>query len=37
MFEVVLVAKGTIPKTSSGKLERFACRLAYLDGSLSGA
>jgi acyl-CoA synthetase (AMP-forming)/AMP-acid ligase II len=34
VFEVVLVPKGTIPKTSSGKLERYACRVAYLDGAL---
>ncbi len=34
--DVVLVAKGTIPKTSSGKLERYACRAAYLDGTLGG-
>jgi acyl-CoA synthetase (AMP-forming)/AMP-acid ligase II len=29
VFEVVLVAKGAIPKTSSGKVERHACRRAY--------
>ena len=29
VFDVVLVAKGAIPKTSSGKLERYACRRAY--------
>jgi acyl-CoA synthetase (AMP-forming)/AMP-acid ligase II len=27
--DVVLVAKGAIPKTSSGKLERYACRRAH--------
>ena len=31
---VVLVEKGAIPKTSSGKLERYACRLAYASGKL---
>lgn len=31
---VVLVEKGTIPKTSSGKLERYACRRAYTSGGL---
>jgi acyl-CoA synthetase (AMP-forming)/AMP-acid ligase II len=35
-FDVILVDKGTIPKTSSGKLERYACRRAYLAGSLVG-
>jgi acyl-CoA synthetase (AMP-forming)/AMP-acid ligase II len=29
VFDVVLVGKGAIPKTSSGKLERYACRRAY--------
>src|SRR5580693_2693023 len=33
--EVVLVATGTIPKTSSGKIQRFACRRAYLEGALA--
>jgi fatty acid CoA ligase FadD32 len=36
VFDVVLVAKGAIPKTSSGKLERYACRASYLDGALGG-
>jgi acyl-CoA synthetase (AMP-forming)/AMP-acid ligase II len=36
VFEVVLVARGAIPKTSSGKLERYACRAAYLDGAPGG-
>lgn len=31
---VVLVAQGALPKTSSGKLQRYACRDAFLDGSL---
>jgi 8-amino-7-oxononanoate synthase len=31
---VVLVRFGSLPKTSSGKLQRHACREAFLDGSL---
>ena len=30
---VALVRRGTIPKTSSGKIQRRACRAALLDGS----
>jgi acyl-CoA synthetase (AMP-forming)/AMP-acid ligase II len=33
--EVVLVHPGTIPKTSSGKIQRRATRSAYLDNTLS--
>ncbi len=33
-WAVVLVAPGTIPKTSSGKIQRRACRASFLDGSL---
>lgn len=33
---VVLVPPGTVPKTSSGKIQRPACREAYLAGSLAG-
>ncbi|WP_129311242.1 fatty acyl-AMP ligase [Streptomyces sp. L2] len=33
--DVVLVQPGTIPKTSSGKIQRGATRTAYLDGSLA--
>jgi acyl-CoA synthetase (AMP-forming)/AMP-acid ligase II len=29
VHDVVLMGKGELPKTSSGKLERFACRRAY--------
>jgi acyl-CoA synthetase (AMP-forming)/AMP-acid ligase II len=29
-----LVAYGTIPKTTSGKLQRYACRRSFIDGSL---
>ncbi len=31
---VVLVPPGTVPKTSSGKIQRSACREAYLAGAL---
>ena len=33
--EIVLVAPGTLPKTSSGKLQRSLCRQRYLAGQLS--
>ena len=32
--EIVLVPPGAVPKTSSGKIRRRACRQAYLDGVL---
>jgi fatty-acyl-CoA synthase len=32
--EVVLVRPGTLPKTSSGKLQRSLCRARYLDAAL---
>ena len=32
---VVLVAPGAIPKTTSGKLQRFACREAFLSDRFS--
>lgn len=31
---LVLIKRGTIPKTSSGKIQRQACRKAFLEGSL---
>jgi amino acid adenylation domain-containing protein len=34
-FAVVLVRVGTIPKTSSGKVQRQACRRLYLAGTLN--
>jgi fatty acid CoA ligase FadD32 len=34
--DVLLVPAGAIPRTSSGKIGRRACRTAYLDGSLRG-
>ncbi|MGH3415476.1 MAG: fatty acyl-AMP ligase, partial [Actinocrinis sp.] len=33
--DVVLIRPGTIPKTSSGKIQRSASRAAYLDGTLA--
>jgi fatty-acyl-CoA synthase len=33
--EVVLVAPGTLPKTSSGKLQRSLCRARYLEAELN--
>ncbi|UQX11113.1 long-chain-fatty-acid--AMP ligase FadD32 [Candidatus Mycobacterium methanotrophicum] len=32
--DVLLVSSGSIPRTSSGKIGRRACRTAYLDGGL---
>ena len=32
---IVLIKAGSIPKTSSGKIQRHACRDGYLAGSLS--
>ncbi|HVT57970.1 MAG TPA: amino acid adenylation domain-containing protein, partial [Thermoanaerobaculia bacterium] len=37
VYEVVLISSGTIPKTSSGKIQRHACRAAYLRDSLAVA
>ena len=34
--DVLLVPAGSIPRTSSGKIGRRACRAAYIDGSLRG-
>ena len=31
---IVLIRAGTVPKTSSGKIQRHACRQGYLDGAL---
>ena len=33
-YAVVLLRPGSLPKTSSGKIQRHACRAAYLDGAL---
>ncbi len=35
VHEVVLVRTGTVPKTSSGKIQRRLCRQQYLDGELA--
>jgi len=34
VYAVVLIKQGSIPKTSSGKIQRQACRQAYLEGTL---
>jgi fatty-acyl-CoA synthase len=34
--EVLLLPAGAIPRTTSGKLARLACRAQYLDGTLGG-
>ncbi|MEG5048077.1 AMP-binding protein [Microcoleus sp. B4-C1] len=34
VYGVVLLKRGSIPKTSSGKIQRQACRKAFVDGSL---
>ena len=34
VFAVVLIKTGTIPKTSSGKIQRHACRAGFLAGNL---
>ena len=35
--DVVLIAPSTMPKTSSGKLQRSACKQQYLAGALAVA
>ncbi len=35
--DIVLVAPGTLPKTSSGKLQRSLCKQRYLEGPLDAA
>jgi amino acid adenylation domain-containing protein len=34
VYAVVLIKSGSIPKTSSGKIQRHACRVGYLEQSL---
>ncbi len=34
IYDFVMVRPGTIPKTSSGKIQRHACKADYLNGSL---
>ncbi|MEM9217068.1 MAG: MupA/Atu3671 family FMN-dependent luciferase-like monooxygenase [Cyanobacteria bacterium P01_F01_bin.150] len=36
VYAVVLLKPGSLPKTSSGKIQRHTCRAKFLDGSLSG-
>ncbi|GAC1348686.1 MAG: hypothetical protein NVS3B14_00020 [Ktedonobacteraceae bacterium] len=36
VYAVLLLKPGTIPKTSSGKIERHVCRAKFLTGSLDG-
>lgn len=33
--DIVFIKAGTIPKTSSGKIQRHACRRGYIDGTLT--
>ena len=35
LYALALLKPGSIPKTSSGKIQRRACRAGFLDGSLS--
>ncbi len=35
VYETVLLKPGTLPKTSSGKVQRHACRAGYLAGTLN--
>jgi acyl-CoA synthetase (AMP-forming)/AMP-acid ligase II len=34
VHDVVFLESGSIPKTSSGKVQRHACRAAYQSGTL---
>jgi acyl-CoA synthetase (AMP-forming)/AMP-acid ligase II len=34
VYQVVLIKSGSIPKTSSGKIQRHACKIGYLNGTL---
>ncbi|NEQ17491.1 MAG: fatty acyl-AMP ligase, partial [Moorea sp. SIO3E2] len=34
VYSVVLIKAGSIPKTSSGKIQRSACRVKFLEGTL---
>jgi acyl-CoA synthetase (AMP-forming)/AMP-acid ligase II len=34
IYAVVLVRPGSVPKTTSGKIQRFACREQFLAGTL---
>jgi hypothetical protein len=35
LHAIALVPAGTLPKTTSGKLQRFLCRDGFLDGTLN--
>jgi acyl-CoA synthetase (AMP-forming)/AMP-acid ligase II len=35
VYATVLVKTGSIPKTSSGKIQRYACRTGFLNGTLN--
>ena len=35
IYAIILLKTGSIPKTSSGKIQRHACKAGYLDGSLN--
>ena len=35
VYATLLVKTGSIPKTSSGKIRRYACRAEFLNGSLN--
>ncbi len=35
LHDLVLLKTGYIPKTTSGKIQRHACRIGYLDGTLN--
>ncbi|MEG4533983.1 fatty acyl-AMP ligase [Microcoleus sp. D2_18a_D3] len=37
VYAVLLLKRGTIPKTSSGKIQRYACRAGFLTGTLQVA
>ena len=36
VYDVVILRAGALPRTSSGKIRRQACRLAYTEGTLPG-
>lgn len=36
IYGIALLKRGSLPKTSSGKIQRQACRKAFLEGSLNG-
>ncbi|MBW4514614.1 MAG: AMP-binding protein [Timaviella obliquedivisa GSE-PSE-MK23-08B] len=36
VYDVVLLKPGKIPRTSSGKIQRFVCRTSFMGGTLEG-